>query len=200
MYRNDEADLGLEWMILSPTGGKHGFQFGARRIFLLLPSFPTLLYSKKLAVLRNHRRRSRGGRGGRVPPSNFSGGDRPPLDFWKLEKYLFIYLHFKHNESNTKRLIQHKNTTKHTKSVNLPPASRAVSRPNHISASLALPAISVAGEGGGAIPPPPIMLFQSFVGTFRNLSLHVSRQACHLYRQSIWSTMYILNRNSSFRM
>ena len=25
--------------------------------------------------------RSRGGRGGRVPPSNFSGGDRPPLDF-----------------------------------------------------------------------------------------------------------------------
>ena len=33
--------------------------------------------------------------GGRVPPSNFSGGDRPPLDFWKLEKYLFIYLHFK---------------------------------------------------------------------------------------------------------
>ena len=25
------------------------------------------------------------------------------------------------------------------------------------------------------------MLFQSFVGTFRNLSLHVSRQACHLY-------------------
>ena len=133
-----------------------------------------------------HRRRSRGdGGGGTCPPSNFSGGSSPPLDVWKLEKYLFIYLHFKHNESNTKRLIQHKNTTKHTKSLNLPRASRADSRPNHISASLALPAISVAGGGGGgqgAIPPPPIMLFQSFVGTFRNLSLHVSRQACHLYR------------------
>ena len=36
------------------------------------------------------------------------------------------------------------------------------------------------------------MLFQSFVGTFRNLSLYVSRQACHLYRQSIWSTNKIL--------
>ena len=50
--------------------------------------------------------------------------------------------------------------------------------PNHISASLALPAISVArggGGGGGAIPP--IMLFQSFVGTFGNLSVHGSRQA-----------------------
>ena len=92
-----------------------------------------------------------------------------------------------HNESNTKRLIQHKNTTKHTKSLNLPSASRADSRPNHISASLALPVISVAGGS-----PPPIMLFQSFVGTFRNLSLHVCRQACHLYRQSIWSTNKIL--------
>ena len=46
------------------------------------------------------------------------------------------------------RLIQHKNTTKHTTSLNLPRASRADSRPNHISASLALPAISVAGGGG----------------------------------------------------
>ena len=105
-------------------------------------------------------------------------------------------MHFKHNESNTKRLIQHKNTTKHTKSLNLPRASRADSLPNHISASLALPAISVAGGGGGGegrgAIPPPIMLFQSFVGTFRNLSLHVSRQACHLYRQSIWSTNKIL--------
>ena len=128
------------------------------------------------------------------PGGTGGGGGRPPLDFLKLEKYPFIYLHFKHNESNTKRLIQHKNTTKHTKSLNLPRASRAV--PGHIiyiSASLALPAISVAGGGGGggggqggnSPPPPPIMLFQSFVGTFRNLSLHVSRQACHLYRQSI---------------
>ena len=98
-----------------------------------------------------------GGDGGDVsPPRIFLGGIVPPLDFWKLEKYLFIYLHFKHNESNTKRLIQHKNTTKHTNSLNLPRASRADSRPNHISASLALPVISVAGEGGrGAIPPPP---------------------------------------------
>ena len=81
-----------------------------------------------------------GGDGGDVspPPSNISGGDRPPLDFWKLGKYLFIYLHLKHSESNTKRLIQHKNTTKHTKSLNLPRASRADSRPNHISASLGI--------------------------------------------------------------
>ena len=139
-----------------------------------------------------HRRRSRGGRGGRVPPSIFSGGDRPPLDFWKHEKYLFINLHFKHNESNTKRLIQHKNTTKHTKSLNLPRASRADSRPNHISAPLALPAISVAGGQGGNPPPPPIMLFHSFVGTFGKFSVHVSRQACHLYRQRIWRTNKIL--------
>ena len=100
-----------------------------------------------------------GGGGDVSPPLEFFWGDRPPppLDFWKLEKYIFIYLHFKHNESNRKRLIQHKNTTKHTKSLNLPRASRADSRPNHISASLALPAISVAGEGrqGGNSPPSP---------------------------------------------
>ena len=42
--------------------------------------------------------------------------------------------------------------------------------------------------GGGATAPPPIMLFRSFVGTFGNLLVHVSRQACHLYRQSIWCT------------
>ena len=84
-----------------------------------------------------------------MSPLEFFWGDRPPLDFRKLEKYIFIYLQFKHNESNTKRLIQHKNTTKHTKSLNLPRASRADFRPNHISASLALPAISVAGGGGG---------------------------------------------------
>ena len=65
-------------------------------------------------------------------------------------------MQFKHNESNTTRLIQHKtNTTKHTKSLNLPRASRADSRPNHISASLALPAISVAGGGGGQGGNPP---------------------------------------------
>ena len=111
-----------------------------------------------------HRRRSRGrgggGGGGHVSPPPlefFWGGGSSPLDFWKLEKYLFIYLHFKHNESNTKRLIQHKNTTKHTKSLNLPRASRADSRPYHISAYLALPAISVAGGGGraGRQSPPP---------------------------------------------
>ena len=27
--------------------------------------------------------------------------------------------------------------------------------------------------------------FRTFVGTFGNLSVHLSRQACHLYRQSI---------------
>ena len=36
------------------------------------------------------------------------------------------------------------------------------------------------------------MLFQSFVGTFGNLSVHVSRQASQLYRQIIWSTDKIL--------
>ena len=91
-----------------------------------------------------------GGGGGDVsppPPSDFSGGGGRPLSIFESLKNIFIYLHFKHNESNTKRLIQHKNTTKHTKSLN--------SRPNHISASLALPAISVAGGGGGNSPPPP---------------------------------------------
>ena len=41
------------------------------------------------------------------------------------------------------------------------------------------------GGGRGATAPPPIMLFRSFVDTFGNLSVHVNRQACHLYRQSI---------------
>ena len=152
---------------------------------------------EKLPILINlHRRRSRGG--GDVsppPPLEFFWGGSSPLDFWKLEKYLFIYLHFKHNESNTKLLIQHNNTTKHTKSLNLPRASRADSRPNHISASLALPAISVAGGGGGGAGG-------QFVGTFRNLSLHVSRQ---LTSMSFVPTKYLkyqqnIERNSSFRM
>ena len=59
----------------------------------------------------------------------------------------------------------------------------------------ACPFISVArggGAGGATAPPPPIMLFRSFVGTFGNLSVHVSRQACHLYQQSIWCTDKIL--------
>ena len=104
-----------------------------------------------------------GGGGGRVPHSNISGGgESSTLDFWKVDKYLFIYLHFKHNESNTKRLIQHKNTTKLTKSLNLQRALRVDSRPNHISASLALSAISVAGGGGGqgGNPPPPKCFFR----------------------------------------
>ena len=41
------------------------------------------------------------------------------------------------------------------------------------------------GAGGAIAPPPPIMPFRTFVGTFGNLSVHLSRQACHLYRQSI---------------
>ena len=77
----------------------------------------------------------------------FQAPSSPPKKTFTLELRL--------NESNTKRLIQHKNTTKHTKSLNLPRASRADSWPNHISASLALPAISVAGGGGGSGPPPP---------------------------------------------
>ena len=39
--------------------------------------------------------------------------------------------------------------------------------------------------GGGGGNCPPIMLFWSFVGTLGDLSVHVSRQASHLYRQSI---------------
>ena len=38
---------------------------------------------------------------------------------------------------------------------------------------------SVARGGGGR--GPPIMLFLSFVGTFGNVSVLVSGQACHLY-------------------
>ena len=45
------------------------------------------------------------------------------------------------------------------------------------------------GGGGGQL---------SFVGTFGSLSVHVSRQVCHLYRQSLWSTNKIFERNSSF--
>ena len=58
--------------------------------------------------------------------------------------------------------------------------------------------ISVARGGGGGgncpppPPPPPIMPFRTFVGTFGNLSVHVSQQACHLYRQNIWCTDKIL--------
>ena len=36
------------------------------------------------------------------------------------------------------------------------------------------------------------MLFRSFVGTSGNLSVHVSRQAYHLYRQNIIGTDKIL--------
>ena len=133
-----------------------------------------------------------GGEGGGedVSPLEFFWGDRrppPPLEFWKLEKYIFIYyLHFKHNESNTKRLIQHKNTNKHTKSLNLPRASRADSRPNHISASLALPVISVAGEGGtagGQPPPPPNNAFSEFCRYMSKFVATCKRQACHFVRQ-----------------
>ena len=43
-----------------------------------------------------------GGDGGDVsPPRIFLGGIVPPLDFWKLEKYIFINLHL-----NTMKVIQ----------------------------------------------------------------------------------------------
>ena len=88
----------------------------------------------------HHRRRSRGGRGGRVPPSNFSGGGSSPPSIFESLKNIFSYICILNSmKVIQKRLIQHKNTTKHTKSLNLPRASRADSRPNHISASLALP-------------------------------------------------------------
>ena len=45
---------------------------------------------------------------------------------------------------------------------------------------------------------PPIMLFRSFVGTLGNLSVHVSRQTCHLYRQSIRSANKILKEIQVF--
>ena len=48
------------------------------------------------------------------------------------------------------------------------------------------------GQGGNCPPPPPIMLLRSFVGTSGNLSVHVSRQAYHLYRQNINCTDKIL--------
>ena len=54
--------------------------------------------------------------------------------------------------------------------------------------------VARGGGGGGGGTCPPIMLFRSFVGTFGNLSVHVNRQACHLYRQSIWSTDKILKK------
>ena len=54
-----------------------------------------------------------------------------------MKKKNDIVFTFKHNESNTKRLIQHKNTTKHTKIFKLPRASRADS-PNHYSGFLGI--------------------------------------------------------------
>ena len=45
-----------------------------------------------------------GGDGGGRPPLEFFWGGCQPL-ILKLEKYLFLKLQFKHNESNTKRLI-----------------------------------------------------------------------------------------------
>ena len=64
--------------------------------------------------------------------------------------------------------------------------------------------ISVAGGGGGGAgggscrgATAPIMLFRSFVGTFGNLSVQVSRQACHLYRQSILMYRQNIEINSS---
>ena len=41
------------------------------------------------------------------------------------------------------------------------------------------------GGGGGAGGNCPPKSFLSFIVTFGNLSVHVSREACHLYRQSI---------------
>ena len=69
------------------------------------------------------------------------------------------------------------------------------------------PCISVARGGGGGEGRGPNNAFSEFcryiwkfVGTFGDLSVHVSRQACHLYRQSIWSTNKNIERNSSLRM
>ena len=73
-----------------------------------------------------------GGGGGDVsPPRIFMGGDRPPHDFlkaWKISIHIFT---FKHNESNTKRLIQHKNTTKHTKIFKFAARFARADSPNH---------------------------------------------------------------------
>ena len=130
-----------------------------------------------------------GGDGGDVsPPRIFLGGIVPPSIFESLKNILSYICILNSMKVIQKRLIQHKNTTKHTKSLNLPRASRADSRPNHISASLALPAISVAGEGGGqgGNSPPPDNAFSElcrYISKF--VAIHVSRQACHLYRQSI---------------
>ena len=57
------------------------------------------------------------------------------------------------------------------------------------------PGTSVARGGGGA-GGPPIMPFRSFVGTFRNLSVHVSRQACHFYQQNIEKITLLVCKNA----
>ena len=49
--------------------------------------------------------------------------------------------------------------------------------------------ISVARGGGGQLPPNNAD-FCRYI--WKNLSVHLSRQACHLYRQSIWCTDKIL--------
>ena len=53
------------------------------------------------------------------------------------------------------------------------------------------------GGGGAGGNCSPIMLFRSFVGTFGNLLVHVSRQACDLYRQIYLMYRQNIERNSS---
>ena len=58
---------------------------------------------------------------------------------------------------------------------------------------------SVARGGGGG--GGGIMLFRSFVGTFGNLSAHVSRQACHEFcTDKVSEVPTNIERNSTFSM
>ena len=69
----------------------------------------------------------------------------------------------------------------------------------HVRVTMITTSVARGGEGArGELPP--IMLFRSFVGTCGNLLVHVSRQASRLYRQCIWSTNKMVERNSSFRI
>ena len=56
--------------------------------------------------------------------------------------------------------------------------------------------VAMKGGGGGGNYSPHVF----FSGSFGNVLVHVSRQACHLYRQKYPKYEQNIERNSSFRM
>ena len=64
------------------------------------------------------------------------------------------------------------------KRLNLLPFQKRLKKAMYI---IIITSVARGGGGGGGAGGN----FRRFVGTFGNLSVHVSRQACHLYRQNV---------------